>query len=309
MSENEKKIAVWQQAIASSKLKFNDINKVSNFVNYDTEAMFAMQIINKNSYLMGIANSNPASLRDAVINIASIGLSLNPATKYAYLVPREKAACLDISYIGLIKLATDTGSILWARAEMVHETDIFKYNGPVDKPDFSSPHPFNRGAIVGVFCISKTAHGDYLSGIMSLQDINDIKNRSPSASKGYGPWITDFSEMAKKTIIKRESKTWPKTVNTARLDKAIEIVNNHEGIDFEAEKNFIINDVELITESQAMDISTMISDGGIDIGIFNKFLKSKNIDGVENIPVSIHNKIINKIKSSIEAKAKQNENT
>ncbi len=112
MSENEKKIAVWQQAIASSKLKFNDINKVSNFVNYDTEAMFAMQIINKNSYLMGIANSNPASLRDAVINIASIGLSLNPATKYAYLVPREKAACLDISYIGLIKLATDTGSIL-----------------------------------------------------------------------------------------------------------------------------------------------------------------------------------------------------
>ena len=166
-----------------------------------------MQLIKKNDYLKNIANNRPDTLRDAVINIASIGLSLNPATKYAYLVPRDNQACLDISYIGLIKLATDTGSIMWARAELVHEKDTFIYNGAFQMPEFNSPDPFNRGEIKGVYCVAKTKEGDYLSGIMSIDEINDIKNRSMSARKNSGPWVTDFGEMAKKTIIKRESKT------------------------------------------------------------------------------------------------------
>jgi len=197
----------WQLALANSRDKFEEINLVNKYVNYDTEAMFALQLITKNDYLMKIANNNPASLRNAVINIAAIGLSLNPATKYAYLVPRDNQACLDISYIGLIKLATDTGSIMWARAELVHEKDTFIYNGAFQMPEFNSPDPFNRGEIKGVYCVAKTKEGDYLSGIMSIDEINDIKNRSMSARKNSGPWVTDFGEMAKKTIIKRESKT------------------------------------------------------------------------------------------------------
>jgi len=223
----------WQLALAGSKDKFLEINKINNFVNYDTEAMFALQLITKNDYLMKIANNNPASLRNAVINIAAIGLSLNPATKYAYLVPRDNQACLDISYIGLIKLATDTGSIMWARAELVHEKDTFIYNGATEKPEFNSPDPFNRGEIKGVYCVAKTKEGDYLSGIMSIDEINQIKNRSMSAKKGSGPWVTDFGEMAKKTIIKRESKTWPKTDKSERFDNAIEVINQHDGIDFD----------------------------------------------------------------------------
>ncbi|MFV1985325.1 MAG: single-stranded DNA-binding protein [Thiohalomonadales bacterium] len=64
--------------------------------------------------------------------------------------------------------------------------------------------------------------------------------------------------------------------------------------------------VEFITESQAMDMNTMIADGGIDVDIFNKFLKSKNIEGVESIPASLHERIIKKIKTSIEAKKNDN---
>lgn len=222
----------WQRAIQGSKEKFEKINAINQYVNYDKEAMFCKQLIEKNDYLMNIANSNPESLRNAVINIASIGLSLNPATKYAYLVPRDNSACLDISYIGLIKLATDTGSIKWARAELVHENDVFTYHGATEKPEFSAPNPFQRGDIKGVYCVAKTRDGDYLSGIMSIDEINDIKNRSQAGKKGYGPWMTDFGEMAKKTIIKRESKTWPQTRINGRLDQAIEIVNQHEGIDF-----------------------------------------------------------------------------
>jgi recombination protein RecT len=46
---------------------------------------------------------------DAVTNIAAIGISLNPAKKQAYLVPRDGRICLDISYMGLMDLAMADG--------------------------------------------------------------------------------------------------------------------------------------------------------------------------------------------------------
>jgi len=235
MSEN-KEIAPYMQAIAGAKGKFTEINQ-ANLVNYDKEAMFAMQIVQNNDYLMKIANNNPQSLRNAVINVASIGLSLNPAEKLAYIVPRKGQACLDVSYIGFIKLATDTGSIMWARAELVYENDEFIYHGATEKPEFSTKNPFDRGDLKGVYCVAKTKEGDYLSGIMSIDECYDIRNRSEAykayESKGYAcSWTTDEGEMIKKTIIKRESKTWPKTDKTDRFDNAIHIANEHEGIDF-----------------------------------------------------------------------------
>jgi recombination protein RecT len=227
-----KELQPWQSAIQKAKTKFQEINMVNNLVNYDKEAMFAMQAITNNNYLMKIANDAPSSLRDAVINIAAIGLSLNPAEKLAYLVPRKGKACLDVSYMGLIRLATDTGSIMWARAELVHENDTFIYKGATEKVEFKADNPFKRGEIIGVYCTAKTKEGDYLSGIMSIDEVHDIRNRSEAYKKNSGPWVTDPGEMIKKTIIKRESKTWPKSDKTERFDRAIEVVNEHEGIDF-----------------------------------------------------------------------------
>ncbi len=234
-AENQgKELAPWMNALVKAKKKFNEINAVHGFVNYDKEAMFAMQAIKNNEHLMKIANDNPQSLRDAVVNIAAIGLSLNPAEKFAYLVPRKGSACLDISYMGLIRLATDTGSIMWARAELVHENDAFTYKGATKEPELICPNPFDRGAVQGVYCVAKTKEGDYLSGIMSIEEVYDIRNRSEAFKKGYGPWVTDEGEMIKKTIIKRESKTWPKTDKSDRFDNAIEYLNEHneEGIEF-----------------------------------------------------------------------------
>jgi len=238
---DKKQLAPYLHAIASAKDKFNSIN-THKLVNYDKEAMFAMQIVQNNDYLMKIANENPQSLRDAVINVSSIGLSLNPAEKLAYIVPRKGKACLDVSYIGFIKLATDTGSIMWARAELVYENDEFIYRGATEKPEFSSPNPFNRGALKGVYCVAKTKEGDYLSGIMSIDECYAIRDRSEAykafINKGYQcSWTTDEGEMVKKTIIKREAKTWPKTEKSDRFDNAIEIANEHEGIDFSRQIN------------------------------------------------------------------------
>ena len=199
MTEEGKQLTPWQSAITISERKFNEIvNQTGSPVLYEVEAMFAFQAIMKNDYLKGIASSNPNSLRDAVINIASIGLSLNPAMKYAYLVPRDGAACLDISYKGLIKLATDSGSILWVRADIVYEHDKFIYNGPADKPTFSANVFGDRGNFSGVYCIAKTIDKDFLVEVMTAREIYSVRDTSMAwIKKKAGPWKDWFGEMAK----------------------------------------------------------------------------------------------------------------
>jgi recombination protein RecT len=197
-------------------------------INFDREAEFAIQVLQQNDYALKLATGNRQSVINAVTNVAAIGISLNPAKKQAYLVPRDGKICLDISYMGLIDLATATGSIKWAKAAVVYANDGFALNG-FDKPPEHQFNPFSkdRGEPVGVYVVVKTADGDYLTEAMSVGDVNDIRDRS-SAWKAWinkqksCPWVTDWAEMAKKTVIKRAYKTWPKT---DRLDEAIHHLN------------------------------------------------------------------------------------
>src|SRR3546814_4153463 len=104
-----------------------------------------------------------------MINVASTGLTLNPAHGHAYLVPRDGAIVLDISYKGLIKIATDTGSVLWARAECVYGKDTFRYHGPAAMPEHEADPFSERGEIVGAYCIAKTPRSEeHTSELQSL---------------------------------------------------------------------------------------------------------------------------------------------
>jgi len=189
---------------------------------------------------MQCALNNPVSVVNAVINIASVGLSLNPATSYAYLVPRDKAICLDISYQGLIKIATDSGSIMWAKGDLVYSEDKFKYHGPAVLPEHTADPFGDRGDFVGVYCIAKTHDGDYLVETIKADEILRIRDESASIkhaktdyAKGLSPWTRYFGEMAKKACIKRASKTWPKTEQHERIQRAVEIIHETEGSNWE----------------------------------------------------------------------------
>lgn len=202
-------------------------------IKFEQEAGFAIDVLSKNSYALSTAASNRPSLISAVKNIAAIGISLNPARKQAYLVPRGGAICLDISYMGLLDIAVASGSILWGQAELVRENDLFKRRGLGKEPihefeEFSK----DRGEIIGVYVTVKLHNGDFLTTTMSIDEVRDIRDRS-EAWKAYAakkvkscPWSTDEGEMVKKTVIKRANKTWPKT---PRLDTAIHHLNTEGG--------------------------------------------------------------------------------
>lgn len=193
-------------------------------VTWAKESQYAMQLFQKNDFLTKTAMANPVSAQNAIINVAAIGITLNPASKLAYLVPRDGMVCLDISYMGLLHLAQATGSIKWGQCKLVYANDTYESNGL----DTAPTHKYNafgdRGEVVGGYCTVKTPDGDYLTEEMSLAEIKATEATSKAKN---GPWKNFWAEMARKTIVKRASKYWPRA---DRLDNAIHVLNEDEGV-------------------------------------------------------------------------------
>ncbi len=235
INESQQAAPTWPQLVERAASKFNQIADRHKLVTWVEESQFALQALQNNEKLAMCA---PITVQNAIINVASIGLTLQPALGYAYLVPdsvKQKDASghdvwvnvctLKVSFKGLLKIATDSGSIRWCKAEIVKEKDVFEYNGPCSLPRHIMQPFGDRGKTVGVYCVAKTHDGDYLVDIMDAAEIQKIRN----AAKTKTVWDAWPDEMAKKGIIKRASKQWPKTEQSERLDQAIEVVNEYEG--------------------------------------------------------------------------------
>ena len=205
-------------------------------ISFDAEAGFAMQALSASEFAQKVALANRQSVINAVTNIAAIGISLNPAKKQAYLVPRDGRICLDISYMGLMDLAMQSGSILWAQCALVHEADDFALNG-LDKQPQHKFNPFSkdRGPIVGVYCVIKTNGGDYLTHTMPIADVYAIRDKSQawiafqSKKTRSCIWLDHEGEMVKKTCVKQAYKYWPKGEQSGRLEGAIHYMNEQAG--------------------------------------------------------------------------------
>lgn len=205
----------------------------SDVVTWEKESMFAIQHLQvkdkrgDDSMLLRTARSNLASLQNAIINISAIGISLNPASKHAYLVPRGGMVCLDVSYMGLIHLATKSGSLKAVEAKLVYENDTYINHGPGRKPTHNSnKFSKDKGDIIGVYCTAVTNSTPEYCFVeeLDMQEINSIKNKSMAAN---GPWREFFGQMVRKSAIKRGRNYWPAC---PELDMAISVINEHEGL-------------------------------------------------------------------------------
>jgi len=218
---------------------------------FAAEKGYAAQLLNNNAYLKKAAEDNPNALLSAIVNLAALGLSLNPAKKQAYLITRnikqadgkwQTRVFLEPSYMGLCDIATDTGVIEWIQALAVFSNDKFTMNGLDKQPDHAhDPFSADRGEFVGAYCCVKLSNADrdFLTTPMNAAQIYAIRDRS-EAYKAFldkrartgGPWESDFLEMAKKTVVRNAFKMWPKNQGqTARMEAAVHVSNENEGFE------------------------------------------------------------------------------
>ncbi|WP_204320220.1 recombinase RecT [Proteus vulgaris] len=279
---------------------------------FKRESEFAMQIFANNDYLANVAVNNLVSVRSAIMNVSAIGISLNPAQKLAYLVPRDKKVCLDISYMGLMHIAQQSQAIKWCQSSIVRQNDNFQ----LTSIDTAPRHEYNafatqeqRGEIVGAYTVVKTEDGDYLTHTMAIADIYSIRDRSSAwkawiARKKSCPWVTDEEQMILKTVVKQAAKYWPRR---ERLDKAIDYVNTEagEGIDFGSEQQEP-KDITPASEDQLKAITDlMLKVNGEWSDAFFTFISKKfnhQISHPEQLTAFEANTIIDMLRKKAEGK-------
>jgi recombination protein RecT len=163
----------------------------------------------------------PQSLLACVMTCAQLGLEPDQFLGQAYLVPFKDnksgtTICTLIpGYRGYIALARRSGEMQTVSAQVVYERDEFNLAYGINdtlehRPNLSG----DRGKPIGAYCVFKYKDGGYSFDFLPVTDIDKVRSRSRASNDG--PWVTDWDEMAKKTVIKRHSKLAPLSVEFQR---------------------------------------------------------------------------------------------
>lgn len=181
-----------------------------------------------------LMDCDQASFFNAMLTCSQIGLE--PDGRLAHLIPyrNNKRNCMEVQLIidwkGKVQLAYRSGLVSSMHADIVYTGDLFVYNcGVVENhtPHFlrtDKEKPSARGSAIGAYAIAVMKDGTRAACAMSIDEINAIRRRSKSPDSG--PWVTDYNEMAKKTVFHRMSKWLP--LSSEDFRKALELEDEEE---------------------------------------------------------------------------------
>lgn len=167
-----------------------------------------------------LANCDAKSFLGALMMCAQLGLEPGKGLGHAYIIPYNSKNGLQATFIlgyrGMIDLARRSGQIVSISAHEVYENDFFEYEYGLNEKLTHKPANGERGSLTHVYAIARLVGGGYQMDVMSKFDVDTIRKRSKSGQ--YGPWVTDYAEMAKKTVIRRMFKYLPISIeNSTRL--------------------------------------------------------------------------------------------
>jgi recombination protein RecT len=193
----------------------------------------------------------PESIALAAYDAATLGLPVNKLG-LAWLVPFGNEAKLQIGYRGYIQLVIESGFVLDVSAECVYENDRFKYVlGSHPNIEHEPPIKGARGNFIAVYAVARLTNGMLKHAVMSKEQVDHIRAKSRSASNG--PWVTDYDEMSKKTVIKRLCKLLPYNLpGLHKVELATEIESHYqESMINHTSKN---TSMDLLSHNSTIDI-------------------------------------------------------
>jgi len=143
------------------------------------------------------------SVMKCLLDCSAMGIE--PDNRKAYLIPYGRECTLIVSYMGLVELIRRSGDVVSIRAETVCEKDEFTWiDGQVH-------HVVNwredRGQVQCVYAEAIMKSGEKQTAVMTKAEVENIRKKSKAGASG--PWVDFWSEMAKKTAVRRLSKMLP----------------------------------------------------------------------------------------------------
>lgn len=174
----------------------------------DKAVMVAYTSIQRNPSLL---ECSVQSIMASVMSAGQLGLVVDPVLGQAYLVPFKGQCTLIVGYKGLAALAWRTKMVRDITRDIVREHDEFDaVRG--DNPSITHKivQPLSkRGALTHAYCIISTTTGGKVREVMDAEEIEAIHKRSPSFNARMSPWVTDYDQMALKTVMRRACKMMP----------------------------------------------------------------------------------------------------
>ncbi|MCF8610006.1 recombination protein RecT [Gordonia sp. HY285] len=211
-----------------------------------------------------LTECEPSTVLGALMTCAQLGLRPGVLGQ-AYLLPlwngktRRREAQLIMGYQGLVELVYRSDSVNMVAARTVHENDEFMYeyglaeDQLIHRPPMTGP----RGDVVAFYAIARMKGGGYaMTDVMSRADMEQHRDKYAMAKKKdgtvVGPWVTQFVEMGKKTMVRQLAKMLPKSPEVVRAmthDGAVRVDYTPAGVD--AQPDYIEGQSEDVTEPPA----------------------------------------------------------
>lgn len=194
------------------------------------------------------------SLMAGVIQSAQLGLEPG-ILGHAYYVPynkkiREqgkadrwvKEAQFQIGYKGLVELMMRSGRYQTINGDVIREHDAFEFEQGYEEklkhvPNFEKP-----GRVIAVYAYYILKNGGRRARVFTVADVERIRRRSKNSGfnedgsenkKANVPWVTDWEEMAKKTVLRNLSKIAPMSIEER------EVIAKDENLEFGDDVNRI----------------------------------------------------------------------
>lgn len=164
-----------------------------------------------------LAQCEQASFFQCLLSLSQYGLE--PDGRRAHLIPFENrkrgvVECqLIIDWKGLSELVYRSGIVSTLHADVVRRGDLFDYSMGVltsHVPHYlrtDTAKPAEAGDVYAAYSTATMKDGSRKTEVMSVDQIEGIRRRSRAGQSG--PWVTDWEEMAKKTVFRRLSKWLP----------------------------------------------------------------------------------------------------
>jgi recombination protein RecT len=162
-----------------------------------------------------LLSCNQQSLLGAVMQAAQLGLEPDGVLGHAYLIPFKDEVQLIVGYKGLVDLARRSGQLSTIFSRVVYAKDQFEFAyGLTERLEHIPSEAEDPGDIVAVYAVARLKDGGTQFEVMRRREVDEIRKRSRAGTSG--PWVSDFAEMSRKTVIRRLCKMLPASVELAR---------------------------------------------------------------------------------------------
>lgn len=222
------------------------VKSEGNSLLFNSEKVFFAQKLIQSYSLCNICGKNPVALRNAFLQAAATGLTMDPTQKLAWIIPQKGIPVYDISYKGLIRVAVDSNIIADAVVDLVFEHDRFQSNGLRKSPSHEYD-PFGakgalimtttdlgqvgeRGLFRGAYIDYRLPDGSTLVHFVPKDDIaavREISNSWKNEDKRHeSPWANWPWAMVRKSIVRSGHNILP--IRSNKLDRLVHLLDQNE---------------------------------------------------------------------------------